>query len=241
MIRKRLRKFVEGLVRATTPPPPPQTAPVYVPAEEEERAPAETQAPAPTPTPEPTEEAEPEPTPPDMECDGAEALAWFAEGRPPLLVDIREPHEVQGGHAQGAFLLPMNQVPQCLGELPRDQKLVVYCAAGARSYGVVGFLRENGFSDSWSLSSGYSGWVAAGGEHTRPDANARFKILQPVRLTEDAVDRLGAQGNAGTVQGVTTHEGLTVYAVRVRTEDGGSEWVDQLEEGDLVQVGMGSP
>jgi rhodanese-related sulfurtransferase len=237
MIRRGLRKFVEGLVRATTPPPPPQTAPVFEPSSEgtEDKAAAKAKAPA----PEPAEASEPEP--PDMECDGAEALAWFAEGRPPLLVDIREPHEVQGGHALGAFLLPMNQVPQCLGELPRDQKLVVYCAAGARSYGVVGFLRENGFSDSWSLSSGYSGWVAAGGENTRPDASARFKILQPVRLTEDAVDRLGAQGRAGTVQSVTTNDGLTVYAVRVRTEDGGSEWVDQLEEGDLEQVGMGSP
>jgi len=91
-----------------------------------------------------------------MECDGPKALAWFTDGHPPLLVDIREPHEVQGGHAQGAFLLPMNQVPQRMRELPRDQKLVVYCAAGARSYGVVGFLRENGFPDSWSLSSGFS-------------------------------------------------------------------------------------
>jgi rhodanese-related sulfurtransferase len=230
MIRRGLRKFVEGLVRATTPPPPPQTAPVFEPAEEEAKAPA----------PEPAETSEPEPPPPDMECDGFEALAWFEEGRPPLLVDIREPHEVQGGHALGAFLLPMNQVPQCLGELPRDQRLVVYCAAGARSYGVVGFLRENGFSDSWSLSSGYSGWVSAGGDHARPDASAQFKILQPVRLTEDAVDRLGAQGNAGTVQSVTTNDGLTIYSVRVHTEDGGSEFVDQLEDKDLVQVGMGS-
>ena len=120
-----------------------------------------------------TEPAEPEPEPepePEIEVDTDELREWLASDTGALLVDIREPHELRSGYAEGALLLRMNDIPQRLDELPdRSVRLVVYCAAGARSYGVTHWLREQGWEDAWSLSSGFSGAIEAGVGVVRPD------------------------------------------------------------------------
>jgi len=223
MIRKSLKKLAKGMLG---------------------RAAGSNPAPQPTVRPEP--EAAPSPPveePPvvdidDLEVDGPGALEWVQDGA--LLLDIRELHEMNSGHATAAFLLPMNQVPHRTAELPRDRKIVIYCAAGARSFGVAGYLREQGFEAAYSLSSGFGGWASAGGGWSRPDTSARFSLLQPVRLTQDAAERFGVDGNpAGTIQEASTIEGETVYIIRIPTVGGGSELVDQLSESDLEPIGRG--
>jgi len=42
--------------------------------------------------------------PPDVEVDTEQLVAWLAEEQDLVLVDIREPHELQHGHAEGALL-----------------------------------------------------------------------------------------------------------------------------------------
>ena len=88
----------------------------------------------------------PEPEEPELECE------LPIPGS--LLLDIREPGELASGVAEGAMLLPMDLVPHHLDELPRDRPITVYCAAGARSFGVAHWLREQGFAQAWSLSGG---------------------------------------------------------------------------------------
>ena len=124
---------------------------------------------APAPTAVVTTEDEPEP-PPDIEVDAEQLKTWVSEGQDFVLVDIREPHELQSGYADGALLLRMNDIPNRLDELPPSStRLVVYCAAGMRSYGVTHWLREQGWTDAWSLSSGLHGAVEAGFEIVRPE------------------------------------------------------------------------
>ena len=100
---------------------------------------------------------------------GDELLAqWLSDETDTVLLDIREPMETRGGYAAGAILIPMNSIPQRVEELPnKDSRLLVYCAAGARSFGVTHWLREQGWSDAWSVTSGVSGVLRAGGEMER--------------------------------------------------------------------------
>lgn len=79
-----------------------------------------------------------------------------------LLLDIREPGELAHGVAEGAMLLPMDLVPHHLDELPRDRALTIYCAAGARSFGVAHWLREQGFPKAYSLAGGIGVFSAVG-------------------------------------------------------------------------------
>lgn len=53
-----------------------------------------------------------------------------------------------------------------LNDLCRDADIVVYCAHGNRSYGVAGYLIENGFR-ARSLRGGIVEWQARGGEVAR--------------------------------------------------------------------------
>ena len=82
-----------------------------------------------------------------------------------VLLDIREPMETRSGTAKGALVIPMNTVPSSLEELPeKNTRLLVYCAAGVRSFGVTHWLREQGWENAWSVTSGFAGVLAAGGE-----------------------------------------------------------------------------
>jgi rhodanese-related sulfurtransferase len=115
--------------------------------------------PAPAPKPKPKPEPEPEPEP-EVEVDDATLATWMQDGAPLVLLDIRESHELQHGVAEGALLIRMNDIPQRMNDLPLlDSRIVVYCAAGSRSFGVTHWLRENGWTDAWSLTSGYHGYL----------------------------------------------------------------------------------
>ena len=82
-------------------------------------------------------------------------------GQPLCLLDVREPYEWRQVHIPTALHIPMNEIPQRLAELPTDQALVVFCAHGSRSYGVAGYLIEQGYQAS-SLAGGISQLVQAG-------------------------------------------------------------------------------
>lgn len=71
-----------------------------------------------------------------------------------LLVDVREPREVAAGHIDGALNVPLSELRERLDELPRDQPVWLYCAAGQRAYVAERLLAQHGF-DARNLSGGY--------------------------------------------------------------------------------------
>lgn len=84
------------------------------------------------------------------------------DARPPFLLDIREPYERRQGYIPDQLHIPMNSIPSRLSELPGDVSIVVYCAHGNRSYGVTGWLLQQGYT-ARSLKGGIAGWQARGG------------------------------------------------------------------------------
>ena len=53
-------------------------------------------------------------------------------GEDVFILDVREPYEYQIAQI-GGKLIPQNDVPQRLAEIPRDREIVVQCRSGARS------------------------------------------------------------------------------------------------------------
>jgi len=78
--------------------------------------------------------------------------------QPPALIDVREPYETASGIIPGATLMPMNDVPKRLAELPRDKTIVVYCHLGERSWMIAQFLARRGLADVKSLAGGIEAW-----------------------------------------------------------------------------------
>lgn len=199
--------------------------------------------PAPAPAPEPVLAPEPEPEPePELEVDGEGVAAWQADGRALVFLDIREPHEINHGHIGGATIIPMNQIPERISEIPADRTVVVYCAAGARSFGVAHYLREQGLGDSWSLIGGIGAWIEQDRDAWHPPpSSAAFRTASPARLTEAAAARLGRDGaqaaRAGTIQEARKTDGGIRYVLGIPEPTGGMARVDGLAEDDLEPIG----
>jgi rhodanese-related sulfurtransferase len=71
-----------------------------------------------------------------------------------VLLDVRTPEEYQRGHPEPARNIPVQELPQRLGEVgPPGTRVVVYCQAGGRSAMAVEILRRAGFQDVFDLRS----------------------------------------------------------------------------------------
>ena len=78
-----------------------------------------------------------------------------------LVIDVREPYEWRAGHIDGARHIPLGDIANRLGELPRDADIVLYCEAGGRSARALDIVRAAGFARAKHLKGGYLGWVRA--------------------------------------------------------------------------------
>ncbi|ULE35419.1 MBL fold metallo-hydrolase [Mycobacterium sp. IDR2000157661] len=78
-----------------------------------------------------------------------------------ILVDIRNPGEVEQGRIPGSIHIPLAQLRSRLDLLPTDRAIVVHCAGGWRSSVAASLLRAEGFDDVSDLDGGYNAWLSA--------------------------------------------------------------------------------
>ena len=95
----------------------------------------------------------------------AQLAQWFAAnpaGTQPLVLDVREPHELQTASvkADGFTLLtiPMHSIPPRLAELDPAQPIACLCHHGARSLRVASFLQHHGFEHLANITGGIDAW-----------------------------------------------------------------------------------
>jgi adenylyltransferase/sulfurtransferase len=74
-----------------------------------------------------------------------------------FLLDVREPYEVQIAQI-GGTVIPQNDVPNRLAEIPRDREIVVHCRSGARSQRIAEFLKQSGYTQVVNLAGGILAW-----------------------------------------------------------------------------------
>lgn len=95
-----------------------------------------------------------------IEIDPAAYHTWRGQGHAHLLVDVREPWEHETAAISGDVLVPMNELPVRLAEIPTDRDVVLYCHHGVRSFQVAVFLRQQGYTRVRSLHGGIARWAA---------------------------------------------------------------------------------
>lgn len=82
-----------------------------------------------------------------------------------VYLDCREPQEYNLGHVPGTVFIPRGTLETFVERaIPRDRKVVIYCASGNRSALAAETMMQMGYADVASMSSGFRGWVEAGGE-----------------------------------------------------------------------------
>ena len=95
----------------------------------------------------------------------AQLSAWFAsapEGSRPLVLDVREPWELQTAsvRADGFELvaIPMGELTGRLSELDPTRPIACLCHHGARSLRVAAFLEHQGFERLANITGGIDVW-----------------------------------------------------------------------------------
>jgi rhodanese-related sulfurtransferase len=81
-----------------------------------------------------------------------------------ILIDVREDYEWQYGHIATAIHLPLAQVNTNIEQLVSNKanKVILYCAHGYRSILAAHHLHQLGYTETYSLIGGISGWIDAG-------------------------------------------------------------------------------
>jgi adenylyltransferase/sulfurtransferase len=143
--------------------------------------------------------------------------AQLKTSQPPVLIDIREPDEVQQGVIPGAVVIPRGYLELRVERRVPDheQPVVVYCASGVRSVFAAKTLEQMGYTNVASLAGGFDGWKQQGLKFSvprslRPDQQARYSrhTLLPnvgdagqLKLLDASVLLVGA-GGLGSPAGV---------------------------------------
>ena len=76
-----------------------------------------------------------------------------------ILIDVREPHELEICRIEIAQHIPMRQIPENLSELPRDKHVLIMCHHGGRSRRVTEYLRAQGLDNVTNIDGGIDGWA----------------------------------------------------------------------------------
>jgi len=96
--------------------------------------------------------------------DGADVTADEVKGeldagKELVLLDVRDPHEYEITHIDGAKFIPLGELPARLNELDDHADVVTYCHHGARSLKALEILKAAGFAKVRSLRGGIDAWA----------------------------------------------------------------------------------
>ncbi|MFN2510467.1 MAG: rhodanese-like domain-containing protein [Pyrinomonadaceae bacterium] len=80
------------------------------------------------------------------------------------LIDVREDHEWQAGHAAGAGHLGKGIIERDIEEKVGDKstEIILYCGGGYRSALVTDVLQGMGYTNVFSMAGGWKAWKESG-------------------------------------------------------------------------------
>jgi phage shock protein E len=99
------------------------------------------------------------PTTAPVEISASQAYAKYQQGA--FFLDVRSQDEYNQFHIKGSTLIPLDQLPNRLGELPKDKEIVVVCLSGHRSLNGTVILQQAGFKQVFCLNGGLQAWMDA--------------------------------------------------------------------------------
>ncbi len=70
-----------------------------------------------------------------------------------ILLDIRNPNELQDGVIKGSLNIPADQLDQNLDKLPKDKKIIAYCPTGTRAEMAYHTLKDKGYTSIFFLNA----------------------------------------------------------------------------------------
>lgn len=99
---------------------------------------------------------------PPLEIDIHTAKAWLDDpAADVVLIDVREPFELDICSIEGSEKIPMGSVPESLDAFASDKTYIIQCHHGGRSLRVTEFLRQQGIERVTNMMGGIDAWALA--------------------------------------------------------------------------------
>jgi rhodanese-related sulfurtransferase len=95
----------------------------------------------------------------DFEISVGQVQALRKRGEKFVLLDVREPWEIEKASLEGTTNIPMGSITARSQELDRTEHIVVMCHHGMRSLTVANWMRQQGFEKVQSMRGGIDGWA----------------------------------------------------------------------------------
>ncbi len=99
-----------------------------------------------------------------------------------VLIDVRTPDEHKLGSIDRAINIEVDQLRERLDEIPKGQKIVVFCGTGHRSYFASRILVQSGFPEVYNLSGGYLTYEHATQKQSNEDVFSKDIIAKDDQL-----------------------------------------------------------
>ena len=98
------------------------------------------------------------------ECNPSELRHMLSDGQPLLVIDVRERHEFEAGHLEGAIHIGKGVLERDIEKqnVADDARVVLYCGGGFRSALAAKALQDMGWKNVSSLWGGWRGIQAEG-------------------------------------------------------------------------------
>ncbi len=96
---------------------------------------------------------------PLREIDVHQLKARLENNRSLVLLDVREPAEVEVGKIKQSIVIPLGELPDRVGELDPGAETIIHCKAGSRSAKALAILNKSGFVDACHVRGGITAWA----------------------------------------------------------------------------------
>jgi len=75
-----------------------------------------------------------------------------------VLLDVREPYEIEICNVKGSLFIPMNEIAKNIEQLDKEKRYAVMCHSGVRSLYVSNYLNSLGYS-TLNVTGGIERWA----------------------------------------------------------------------------------
>ncbi|MFA6769894.1 MAG: FAD-dependent oxidoreductase, partial [Bacteroidales bacterium] len=115
-----------------------------------------------------------------------------------ILLNVNTLDEHKLGSIPGSINIPVDSLRERLSELPKDKRIIIYCAVGLRGYIAYRILAQNGFENIFNLSGGYKTYSIANeistvGEFFAGQIGTSDFLMEVDKETVLSVDATGLQ------------------------------------------------
>lgn len=74
-----------------------------------------------------------------------------------IIIDVREVDEYELGHLKGVINIPLSELRDRVGEIPKDKPVYLHCRTGQRSYNAALALQNMGFHNVTNITGSFLG------------------------------------------------------------------------------------